>query len=327
MSFNNNTNSVCYLFNISPDILFKLSSSLLTTADIDDEEVTPPNKEISRASGKQCSLCQVQFDTIQEQRQHFKSREHAETLQKNVAPPGASEEDDEGSSNDESEQLLEDADNLISGSPLVRLNCPDFSLQFYRSTIVSDREKHQRTVINAKEALHRLQKLQNDNSFWMILIFSAGDFAAAIFDNRCSPGGQSGGKPILHKTFHRYTVRKKQGGSQSTRDSAGGNKIKSAGSSLRRRNEQQLQSDIQYLFETDEWVKAMAKCSRIYRHCPGHVNKPFLDRLLQKQKFSLPCEDIICSIPMTIRKCNLAELEKVHDTLSHVAIISAKIIL
>lgn len=44
---------------------------------------------------------------------------------------------------------------------------------------------------------------------------------------------------IQHKTFHSYTVRAKQGGSQSSRDnkSGGSSHPKSAGASLRRYNE------------------------------------------------------------------------------------------
>ena len=44
---------------------------------------------------------------------------------------------------------------------------------------------------------------------------------------------------MCHKTFHSYTVRAKQGGSQSSRDnkSGGGSHPKSAGASLRRYNE------------------------------------------------------------------------------------------
>lgn len=44
----------------------------------------------------------------------------------------------------------------------------------------------------------------------------------------------------VHKTFHCYTVRAKQGGGQSARDAKGGNAPKSAGASLRRYNEQAL---------------------------------------------------------------------------------------
>lgn len=44
---------------------------------------------------------------------------------------------------------------------------------------------------------------------------------------------------LEHKTFHRYTTRRKQGGSQSAMDNAKG-KANSAGSALRRYNESAL---------------------------------------------------------------------------------------
>ncbi len=47
---------------------------------------------------------------------------------------------------------------------------------------------------------------------------------------------------VGHKTFHRYTVRAKQGTMQSSKDShSGGHKPKSAGASLRRYNEAALE--------------------------------------------------------------------------------------
>lgn len=61
-------------------------------------------------------------------------------------------------------------------------------------------------------------------------MLGGGHFAGAVF---------MGGQPILHKTFHCYTVRQGQGGSQSSKDNkSGGSHPKSAGASLRRYNEQ-----------------------------------------------------------------------------------------
>lgn len=63
-------------------------------------------------------------------------------------------------------------------------------------------------------------------------MLGGGHFAGAVFQ---------GDEAILHKTFHCYTVRAGQGGSQSSRDSkSGGSQPKSAGASLRRYNEQAL---------------------------------------------------------------------------------------
>lgn len=51
----------------------------------------------------------------------------------------------------------------------------------------------------------------------------------------------SGQEVLVHKTFHSYTVRARQGGTQSSRDGrSGGSHPKSAGASLRRYNEAAL---------------------------------------------------------------------------------------
>ena len=64
---------------------------------------------------------------------------------------------------------------------------------------------------------------------WAILMLGGGHFAGAVFD---------GSKATVHKTFHCYTVRAKQGGSQSMADNRSGtNHPKSAGASLRRYNQ------------------------------------------------------------------------------------------
>lgn len=64
-------------------------------------------------------------------------------------------------------------------------------------------------------------------------VLKSGHFAAAVFrlhDAKC----------IEHKSFHRYTTRKKQGGAQSSLDNSKG-KAKSAGAAMRRQNELLLQ--------------------------------------------------------------------------------------
>ncbi len=59
-----------------------------------------------------------------------------------------------------------------------------------------------------------------------------------IINDRCVTRSST---PVVHKTFVRYTVRAKQGGGQSGRDSQqGGSHPKSAGAALRRYNERAL---------------------------------------------------------------------------------------
>lgn len=80
-------------------------------------------------------------------------------------------------------------------------------------------------------ALKTLQDFHTNNQ-WTVLMLGGGHFAGAIF---------KGNEPILHKTFHCYTVRAGQGGSQNTKDNqVSGSHPKSAGASLRRYNEVSL---------------------------------------------------------------------------------------
>lgn len=93
-------------------------------------------------------------------------------------------------------------------------------------------------IFNKKEEIthvilrERLEILAESNK-WCVLMLGGGHFAGAIFEKDV---------PILHKTFHCYTVRAGQGGAQSGRDnkSGGSGQPKSAGASLRRYNEQSL---------------------------------------------------------------------------------------
>ncbi len=70
---------------------------------------------------------------------------------------------------------------------------------------------------------------------WLVILFGADHFAAGVY---------AAGREVVSKTFHSYTVRRKQGGTQSAADAKGGRRIKSAGATLRRHNEAQLHSRI-----------------------------------------------------------------------------------
>ncbi|KAL8816247.1 MAG: hypothetical protein Q9223_004706 [Gallowayella weberi] len=67
---------------------------------------------------------------------------------------------------------------------------------------------------------------------------------------------------IAHKTFHRYTTRRKQGGAQSSNDMAKG-AAHSAGASIRRYNEAALESEIRALLT--EWRDFIDKSQLIFK--------------------------------------------------------------
>lgn len=75
---------------------------------------------------------------------------------------------------------------------------------------------------------------------------------------------------LAHKTFHRYTTRRKQGGSQSANDNAKGN-AHSAGSGLRRYNEQALVQDVRALLE--DWKGLLDTSELLFIRATGATNR------------------------------------------------------
>lgn len=75
---------------------------------------------------------------------------------------------------------------------------------------------------------------------------------------------------LAHKTFHRYTTRRKQGGAQSANDAAKG-AAHSAGSSLRRYNETALELEIRQLLT--EWKALINTAELIFVRATGTTNR------------------------------------------------------
>lgn len=75
---------------------------------------------------------------------------------------------------------------------------------------------------------------------------------------------------LVHKTFHRYTTRRKQGGSQSANDNAKG-AAHSAGSSLRRYNEQALIDDVRQLLH--DWKDMIDSSELLFIRATGNTNR------------------------------------------------------
>jgi len=78
---------------------------------------------------------------------------------------------------------------------------------------------------------------------------------------------------LLHKTFHRYTTRRKQGGSQSASDAARG-AAHSAGSSLRRYNEAALTNEVRELLQS--WKSTIDTADLLFIRSTGNTNRKTL---------------------------------------------------
>jgi hypothetical protein len=107
-----------------------------------------------------------------------------------------------------------------------------------------------------------------------------------------------------HKTFHRYTTRRKQGGSQSANDNAKGN-AHSAGSSIRRYNEAALELDVRNVFS--EWRSMIDTAELLFIRASGTTNRrtlfgPYAGQVLHKN------DKRIRGFPFSTRRATQAEL-------------------
>lgn len=195
--------------------------------------------------------------------------------------------------------------------------------------------KKDQTAANKKIAEANVNEIEDDIS--AIFMIGGGHFAAAIISH--TPKlikkviYQKESESILpqtvhliaQKSVHRYTTRRKQGGSQSAMDNAKG-KANSAGSSLRRYNEQMLAKDVKDTVQS--WSEYLPKCKSIFikantaanfklivsgeDHCQKNSNKEFV---LYKN------DPRIKRIPVNSKKITITELKYVWVDLSYLSII------
>ena len=121
---------------------------------------------------------------------------------------------------------------------------------------------------------------------------------------------------IAHKTFHRYTTRRKQGGAQSANDSAKG-AAHSAGSSLRRYNEIALEQEIRALLA--EWKDLIGASQLIFVRASGTSNRrilfgPYENQVLRQN------DPRNRTFPFSTRRATQAELMRAFVELTRVKV-------
>jgi hypothetical protein len=219
------------------------------------------------------------------------------------------------------------------------------SYAVWRCLLAPDRERGVDPP-SVSDCLDSLKNVVIEGGRWAIVLFRGGHFSAAIFDIKgpkptgktpqallgSITNGESASidrananatitpaKPkysaaavdaaltqIAHKSFHKYVVRAKAGGKQSTKD-ATGKFAKSAGSRLRRHNEAALERDISQLL-TVEWSEQLAACSLILVAAPGSNAKTLFSgtpALLNRK------DQRIRRVPFTTRRPTLSEAKRV----------------
>jgi Bacteroidetes VLRF1 release factor len=122
---------------------------------------------------------------------------------------------------------------------------------------------------------------------------------------------------LAHKTFHRYTTRRKQGGAQSANDSAKG-AAHSAGSSLRRYNEQALTDEVRLLLQ--DWKAMIDTSELLFIRATGTTNRrtlfgPYEGQILRQN------DSRIRGFPFSTRRATQNELMRSFVELTRVKVL------
>ena len=127
-----------------------------------------------------------------------------------------------------------------------------------------------------RDGSHAAPPAYNGRHIFLCMI-GGGHFAAMVASLSPKQSKHTSATPLnkeaiilAHKTFHRYTTRRKQGGSQSTNDNAKG-AAHSAGASIRRYNEQALVDDVRQVLK--EWKVLIDTSDLIFIRATGTQNR------------------------------------------------------
>ncbi|KAF4516827.1 hypothetical protein B566_EDAN006221 [Ephemera danica] len=257
------------------EVLF-LPSSALT-----DQDTQP--LELTVSSSLCCSFCQTSFKDQTEQRNHYKLDWHRHNLKQSLRGRAFVNEEefaklaDDVSSISGSESESNDSDNLI----LEERDAPSSQQQNHAVSI-----RHPKDAPDTQEQLFDLAKNCPKLSKWAILMIGGGHFAAAVFE---------GNSILLHKTFHSYTVRAKQGGSQGSRDSRSGTSHPKSADVL------------------ETWSSELEKCNIIFLRAVSH-NRSLI--FTGKNSPIKKSDKRIRNIPFPTRRATFSEVKRVHGLLS-----------
>lgn len=249
-------------------------------------------------------------------RSHYKTDWHRYNLKRKLRnqPPVSEDVFDEltevssiEASDSESDESDDGGERSKVGSPFVMLpfsgGKEKKALVVYKQVLSAKKDTEK--IKDVSFILEKLQSFQTSKC-WTLLMLGAGHFAGTVID--CKSG-----KAIVHKTFHRYTTRRKQGGAQSSNDASKGN-AKSAGAGLRRYNEQALREEIRALLS--DWKAHLSNSNLIFIRAPGASRKTlFYDGgPLDAQ------DERIRSFPFTTRRPTFGELQRCFKELTTVQI-------
>ncbi|KAJ5104842.1 hypothetical protein NUU61_002189 [Penicillium alfredii] len=166
------------------------------------------------------------------------------------------------------------------------------------------------------------QAPNTSNPHMFMCMIGGGHFAAMLVSLAPEIHRKQGGveerqaRVIAHKTFHRYTTRRKQGGSQSASDASRG-AAHSAGSSLRRYNEAELEKDIRELLA--DWRKEIDTAELLFIRAAGKTNRRILFGQYDGQVLRSN-DPRLRGFPFSTRRATQAELMRCFKELTRVKV-------
>ncbi|KAI7897884.1 uncharacterized protein BX663DRAFT_462811 [Cokeromyces recurvatus] len=155
-----------------------------------------------------------------------------------------------------------------------------------------------------------LQSLQQPKRrIWTIIMVGGGHFAGAVIDANSADKVHM----LAHRTFHRYTTRRKQGGSQSANDNAKG-AANSAGAMIRRHNELMLQQEVREVLA--QWQSHIKASEFVFVHAPSSNRKSVFH-----YEGAVLDPEHVKSIPFATRRPTLNELQRVYKELTTMKVV------
>ncbi|OBT70521.1 hypothetical protein VE03_00350 [Pseudogymnoascus sp. 23342-1-I1] len=243
----------------------------------------------------------------------------------------------------EDDTYLNDQKESSGKQPLVWFTSPTVPpnsyLGVYKAIFTAEEQNNNGDFVDTirkKQLLPRMPiKHTNDNSeisklvsenigpHMFMCMIGGGHFAAMVVSMVPKQSSSSATGPlakeatvIAHKTFHRYTTRRKQGGSQSANDSSKG-AAHSAGAGIRRYNETALNDEVRRLLA--EWKSLIDTSELLFVRATGNTNRrtlfgPYEGQILQAN------DPRVRSIPFNTRRATQKELMRSFIELTRVKV-------
>ncbi|RDX87259.1 Ankyrin repeat and zinc finger domain-containing protein 1 [Mucuna pruriens] len=293
--------------------------------------VDAPQNAVVSAPRWTCNTCKTQFDSLQDQRSHFKSDIHRFNVKLTVAGKNIVKEEDfevltsefvkdydvssiSGSESDDDSEIESQSQNVVHDKLSGYKQKLFFRLQTGQrvsvwkclimnvtENVLYENEKVENEVV---EKLKSLSVEPRDSTHLrIVLLVSGGHFAGCVFD---------GDAVVAHKTFHRYVVRAKAGKKQSSKD-ASGRAAHSAGASLRRYNELALKKEVQELLTA--WKPYFDASNCIFIHAPSSSRQLLYDG---ERSYFTNHQSVIRNIALSVRRPTFREAKRVYSQLTQV---------